>query len=286
MTIQALSAAAATAVTRPSASGVIRQMEGLMWYNMLSEMNKSGLDSSTLGVGSDTYQSLFLSDIAQRDFGKYDGAMVSATLRQIGGRASLPPARAPSELSPGEAGSIQAGTGATAVGAPGSEIGGSVGNAVLVAHATNLARSIWPALRMAASILGVPPVGLLAQAALETGWGNASPGNNLFGIKAVAGQASTTQATHEMIDGAMVPETANFRDYGSPMACVTDYIRLIQSNFPNVIGQGSVASFANALQAGSFATDSNYASKIIMISQSPMMAQMLQAVGATDVPSD
>jgi flagellar protein FlgJ len=285
MTVQALSAAAATA-TRPSASGVIRQMEGLMWYNMLSEMNKSGLDSSTLGLGSDTYQSLFLSDIAQHDFGKYDGAMVSATLRQIGGRASVPPARAPSELSPGEAGSIPAGTGATAAGAPGSEIGGSVGNAVLVAHATDLARSIWPALRMAASILGVPPVGLLAQAALETGWGNASPGNNLFGIKAAAGQASTPQATHEMIDGVMVPETANFRDYGSPMACVTDYIRLIQSNFPNVIGQGSVASFANALQAGSFATDSNYASKIIMISQSPMMAQMLQAVGATDLSAD
>lgn len=285
MTIQALSAAAVEAA-RPSASGVIRQMESLLWYNMLSEMNKSGLDSSTLGPGSDTYQSLFLSDIAQSDFGKYDGALVSATLRQIGGRASLPPALAPSQLSPGEAGSSPARTGAMAVAATGSEIGGSVGNAVLVAHATNLARAIWPALRIAASILGVPPVGLLAQAALETGWGSAMPGNNLFGIKAAAGQASTPQATHEMVDGAMVPETANFRDYGSPMACVTDYIRLIQSNFQNVIGQGSIASFANALQAGSFATDSNYASKIIMISQSPMMEQMLQAVGATNASSD
>jgi flagellar protein FlgJ len=45
-------------------------------------------------------------------------------------------------------------------------------------------------------------------------------------------------------------------------------------------------SFANALQAGGFATDSNYASKIIMISQSPMMQQMLQAVGAADAASD
>ena len=58
MTIQALSAAAGQQA-RPNTSGVIRKMEGLMWYNMLSEMNKSGLDSSTLGVGSDAYQSLF-----------------------------------------------------------------------------------------------------------------------------------------------------------------------------------------------------------------------------------
>jgi flagellar protein FlgJ len=285
MTIAALSATAAEAA-RPSASGVIRQMEGLMWYTMLSEMNKTGLDSSTLGVGSDAYQSLFLSDIAENDFGKYDAGMVSATLRQIGGRASLPPAPAASELSQADIGPMPSSTAAGAIGAPGGDMGGSIGDAVLMAHATDLARAIWPALRMAGSILGVPPVGLLAQAALETGWGSAVPGDNLFGIKGAAGQASTPQATHEMIDGAMVPATAKFRDYDSPMACVTDYIRLIQSNFQNVIGQDSVASFAHALQAGGFATDGNYASKIIMISQSPMMAQMLQAVGAANAPSD
>ena len=84
-------------------------------------------------------------------------------------------------------------------GAAGSDAGGTVGNAVLLAHAVDLTRAIWPALRMAASVLGVPPVGLLAQAALETGWGNAMPGNNIFGIKAGAGQAST--ATGDSRDG-------------------------------------------------------------------------------------
>ena len=53
-----------------------------------------------------------------------------------------------------------------------------------------------------------------------------------------------------------------------------------------MIGQGSVSGFADAMQAGGFATDSNYASKIIMISQSPMMQQMLRAVGADDAPAD
>jgi flagellar protein FlgJ len=285
MTIEALNAAAGQQA-RPNAGGVIRKMEGVMWYNMLSEMNKSGLDSSTLGAGSDAYQSLFLWNVAETDFGKYDGGLVSATLRQIGGRASPAPAPALSELSAAETGPEADSTLGVAGSTAGSDTGGAVGNAVLLAHAIDLTRAIWPALRMAASVLGVPPVGLLAQAALETGWGNAMPGNNIFGIKAGAGQASTPRATHEMVDGNLLPETANFRDYSSPLACVTDYIRLIQANFHNAIGQGSVTSFANAMQAGGFATDSNYASKIIMISQSPMMQQMLQAVGADDAPAD
>ena len=281
MSIQSLSAADAQSA-QDNAGGVIRKMEGLMWYNMLSEMSKSGLDSSTLGAGADAYQSMYLWNIAQNDFGKYDSGLVSATLRQIGGRASPPPALAASELSPTETASFAASAGGTAA----SVSGGAVGDAVLIAHATDLTRSIWPAVRMAASILGVPPVGVLAQAALETGWGSAVPGNNLFGIKAGPGQAATPRATHEMVDGTLVPETASFRDYGSPMDCITDYIRLIQSNFHNVIGQASVAGFASALQAGGFATDSNYASKIIMISQSPMMQQMLQSVGGDEAPSD
>jgi flagellar protein FlgJ len=285
MTIEALSAAAGHDA-KLNSGGVIRKMEGLMWYNMLSEMNQSGLDASTLGAGSDAYQSLCLWDISENDFGKYDGGLVSATLTQIGGRASPPPALAPSEMSSADADPIADSSVGAAAGASGNDSVGSTGDAVLLAHATDLTRAIWPALRIAAATLGVPPVGLLAQAALETGWGSALPGNNLFGIKAGADQASTVQATHEMIDGSLVPETAHFRDYGSALDCVTDYIRLIQSNFQNVVGRDSVAGFADALQAGGFATDSNYASKIIMISQSPMMQQMLRAVGAANAVSD
>jgi flagellar protein FlgJ len=231
-----------------------------------------------LGAGGGPYQSLFLWDIAQNDFDKYDAGLLSATLRQIGGRAVLAPPPAAAELPPGAIGAA-----ADPVFAP---AGGPVTDAVALAHAANLTRTIWPAVQMAASVLGVPPVAVLAQAALETGWGNSVPGNNLFGIKATGGEPASAEATHEMVDGAMVPETAEFRDYDSPLACITDYIRLIQSNFQPVVGQDSVAGFANALQSGGYATDSNYASKIIMISQSPMMEQMLQSVGAGATPAD
>jgi flagellar protein FlgJ len=253
-------------------------MEGILWYNMLSEMNKNGLDTSALGAGSDAYQSLFLWDIAQNDFGKYDTTLLSATLRQIGGRAAQAPPPVRDELSPAEIDPT-----ADAAFAPSS---GAVTDAVVLAHAANLTRSIWPAVQMAASVLGVPPVAVLAQAALETGWGNAMPGNNVFGIKASGGEPASAEATHEMVDGALVPETANFRDYPSALDCVSDYIRLIQSNFQSVIGQGTVAGFAEALQSGGYATDSGYASKIITIARSPMMAQMLQSVGAGATPSD
>jgi hypothetical protein len=57
MTIQALDATVMQAA-RPNAGTTIRKMEGLMWYAMLSEMNGCGFESSSLGVGSDAYQSL------------------------------------------------------------------------------------------------------------------------------------------------------------------------------------------------------------------------------------
>ena len=60
---------------------------------------------------------------------------------------------------------------------------------------------------------------------------------------------------------------------------VSDYVGQIQSGFQNVIGQGTVDGFAHALQQAGYATDTNYAAKIINISQSPLMEQVLQSVG-------
>ena len=47
------------------------------------------------------------------------------------------------------------------------------------------------------------------------------------------------------------------------------------------MGQSTVAGFAGALQQSGYATDTNYAAKIVNIAQSPLMAQVLQAVGGT-----
>jgi flagellar protein FlgJ len=104
------------------------------------------------------------------------------------------------------------------------------------------------------------------------------PGNNLFGLKASPGQDATWQPTHEMQAGVMVPTTAAFRAYGDIASSIADYVQEIRSAFPHVAGQGSVAGFAQALAQGGYATDRNYAAKLINLAGSPLMAAAMSAV--------
>jgi flagellar protein FlgJ len=222
---------------------------------------------------------MFLWNVAENDFGKYDKALTQATIQQIGGRASAAPAPAPAA---GPAPSTQAPPSTAAIGASESAAppSSTAGTATL-AQAVSFAQSVWPQIKAAAQQLGVPAVAVLAQTALETGWGTASPGNNLFGVKAADGEAGTTRATQEIVDGVATPQLASFRDYGSAAASVSDFVSLVQTGFSGALGQTSVAGFAQALAAGGYATDPSYAAKIVKISQSPMMAQVLQAVAGT-----
>jgi len=264
-------------------TGAVKHAVGMLWYEMLSELNKSGLDPSSLGAGSEDFQSMFLWDIAQNDFAKYDTALTDAMTRQVGGTPDIAPASAVADLPVWpdmqlDTGAASAITQDEAI-ALAPEAAQPAGN--LVAQAKNFAKSVWPEITAAAQVLGVPPVGVLAQSALETGWGMAAPGDNLFGIKAVHGQPGTARPTFEVVDGVLTPETAVFRDYPSMAASVADYVSHIQAGYPAVPGQQSVSGFAQALQAGGYATDRNYAAKIVNLSQSPLMQQVLQSLGAT-----
>lgn len=266
----------------------VQHMAGMLWYQMLDAMNANGMSADTLGTGGDNFQSMFLWNLAQNDFGKYDSGLIAAATRQMGGSAAaatdaaapeiatplaqiLPSSMAMPINAPDAMQDTVAATTATAVAASGD----------LVSQAKSFAKTIWPQVTAAAQVLGVPAVAVLAQTALETGWGVAAPGNNLFGVKAVDGQAGSARATHEVVDGVLTPQTANFRDYNSPADAVSDYIGLIQSGYQNATGQSTVAGFAQALQAGGYATDQNYAAKIVNIAQSPLMAQVLQAIGGS-----
>ncbi|MBM0108309.1 flagellar assembly peptidoglycan hydrolase FlgJ [Steroidobacter sp. S1-65] len=138
-------------------------------------------------------------------------------------------------------------------------------------------RMMWPHAQRAGSALGVDPSALVAQAALETGWGRAVPTHssgsssyNLFGIKAGTSWEGATASvpTLEFEDGVAVRKVERFRAYASPADSFNDYARLIGNNsrYENARGAGSdVASFASALQAGGYATDPNYAQKIVAV---------------------
>ncbi len=149
------------------------------------------------------------------------------------------------------------------------------------------ARDIWPHAERAASKLNVAPEAIVAQAALETGWGahvmpnqNGDTSFNLFGIKASGGWRGeqVTRQTLEFEDGVPRPQKAQFRAYSDVAATFDDYTRLLTENprYKSVNGHGTnVAGFANALQSSGYATDPQYADKLKRIMNSPTMKSVM-----------
>jgi hypothetical protein len=112
---------------------------------------------------------------------------------------------------------------------------------------------------------GVPASIVIAQAALETGWGRSVQGNNFFGVKAGSTwKGSTTDfATHEVINGQRVGMTDRFRAFGSLGESVDNYGKLLAGNarYAGVIG-ADAHDAADALQRGGYATDPRYAQQL------------------------
>ena len=113
---------------------------------------------------------------------------------------------------------------------------------------------------------GVPASIAIAQAALESGWGDNAKGNNLFGIKAGKSWQGATidMATHEYLNGARTAITDRFRAYGSTKESMENYGKFLATNdrYAGVVGAGSANQAADALQRAGYATDPKYASKL------------------------
>lgn len=148
-----------------------------------------------------------------------------------------------------------------------------------IASPAEFVQRMRPHAETAARALGVDPDALLAQAALETGWGKSVPCTangdcsfNFFGIKAGSSWNGPTVAvpTLEFEDGVGVKRVERFRAYDSPAASFQDYAALIRNNsrYQAALGAGSdIAAFASALQSGGYATDPNYADKITRVAE-------------------
>ncbi|MCK3828033.1 MULTISPECIES: flagellar assembly peptidoglycan hydrolase FlgJ [unclassified Pseudomonas] len=150
-----------------------------------------------------------------------------------------------------------------------------------------------PMAKAAAARIGIDPKYLVAQAALETGWGKSvmraedgSSSHNLFGIKAgqswQGGQARAI--TSEFRDGAMVKETAQFRSYSSYQDSFHDLVTLLQSHdrYKEVVKSAdNPEQFVRELQKAGYATDPDYASKISQIAKTMNSYQNYAAAGAT-----
>ncbi|REG84854.1 flagellar assembly peptidoglycan hydrolase FlgJ [Marinomonas pollencensis] len=135
-------------------------------------------------------------------------------------------------------------------------------------------QTLWPHAQEAAEKLGVNPKAILAQAALETGWGkypiakeDGSASFNLFGIKADSrwqGDRAVVN-TLEYRDGIAKQEKAAFRAYDSFSQSFNDYADFLTTSdrYKEALQAGKDASsFAASLQKGGYATDPKYSDKI------------------------
>lgn len=152
--------------------------------------------------------------------------------------------------------------------------------------------TMMPMAEQAAKKLGVDPRYLVAQAALETGWGKSIIRNqggesrhNLFGIKSHGwGGASANVTTSEFVQGVKVKEQADFRSYGSFEQSFNDYVDFLQSNGRYGKALQATANperFVSELQQAGYATDPQYARKISQIAQK---MQSYQQVASAAVP--
>ena len=116
---------------------------------------------------------------------------------------------------------------------------------------------------------------VIAQAALETGWGQkiiknpqGESSHNLFNIKADKRWSGnkTEKETLEFENGAMVKKRQPFRAYQSIADSVSDYMNFLSKNEryqPALNNAGNVEHFLHGLQQAGYATDPNYAKKIM-----------------------
>jgi flagellar protein FlgJ len=145
----------------------------------------------------------------------------------------------------------------------------------------------------AARELGVDARAIVAQAALETGWGTSRPADagggsfNFFGIKAGASWRgpSVTADTTEYVGGEAGTERARFRAYGSVAENVADYVRVLREpRYSEALGTGTdVRAFAAALQRGGYATDPHYADKLVATFEKVAARQSIAADATADV---
>ncbi|MBI5918071.1 MAG: flagellar assembly peptidoglycan hydrolase FlgJ [Nitrosomonadales bacterium] len=137
-------------------------------------------------------------------------------------------------------------------------------------------KQMMPAAMQASQTTGIPPQLMIGQAALESGWGkreirNADGTNsyNLFGIKAGSGWSGKVAEvmTTEYHNGVSNKQTEKFRSYGSYAEAFQDYARLLKDSprYAGVLQQGDAQGFAQALQQAGYATDPNYADKLVRV---------------------
>ena len=144
--------------------------------------------------------------------------------------------------------------------------------------------TLWPLAEKAAKQIGAAPEAIIAQAALETGWGkhilqdNQGSSFNLFNIKADSRWNGdyTSRNVLEYRNGQPIQEQSRFRSYEDYQQSFDDYVQFLQSNprYQSALQHaGNPERFVEHLHKAGYATDPHYASKLKRIMQGETLAQ-------------
>jgi len=255
---------------------VAQQFESLFARMMIKSMRDA--------VGKDP---IFGSDQAQTYQSMYDGQLSLELTKGKGlGLADMLVRQLQKSAAASTSGAAVSGLPATAPSAPPAS----------PAQRASFISQVWPQAEEAAQQLGVHPLGLVAQAALESNWGQSVPrgangasSNNLFGIKAGSSWSgpAVSASTQEFSGGTAQTVSAAFRSYSSAAQSFQDYVALLRGNprFSAALGSGSVPSFAGALQQAGYATDPDYAHKVTAVAgQVASALKLASAVPMTSMP--
>ena len=242
-----------------------RQVEALFLNTLLKSMREASFGDPLLGGDQGRfYRDLFDSQISQHLSARSGLGLADALVRELRGGTSEEPS-AELRMPPPDGNRAAPSVPRTDPGAV---------SALPTDHAGFVAQLL-PHARQAAQRLGVDPRLLVAQAALETGWGRAvmhtptgASSHNLFGIKAGADWdgARVLKTTLEFRDGAMVREWAPFKVYDSLAQGFDDYARLVAESpryAPARAAASEPRSYIDALAGAGYATDPDYGAKVI-----------------------
>lgn len=143
--------------------------------------------------------------------------------------------------------------------------------------------SLLPIAEQVSKEIGLDPKAMVAQAAVETGWGQhmihsgaGENSHNLFGVKASRGWDGDKNYvdTLEFKDGTAHKTKAPFRSYNSFAESMQDYVDFLKSSprYQNALEQTNDSQqYFKALQNSGYATDPKYAEKVMSVLNSDRM---------------
>jgi flagellar protein FlgJ len=271
---------------------VAQQFESLFTQMMLKSMRATHFGDDGTGQQGDFYKDLLDQQLSTSLAAGKGVGLADMLVRQLGGVAQTPNSAATGGFGVTPIGGATANSASSMWTKPGqSAAAGAAYQSVAVdsvaasaesdafpTRAQQFVDSVRPHAEKAAAELGVPARALIAQAALETGWGqhmgrtaDGKSSLNLFGIKASGSTPSVNQLTTEYENGQAQQQRADFRAYRSVGESFDDYVKLLKGNprYADALrAGGDISQFAASLQKAGYATDPNYAAKLVRVANS------------------